>query len=55
MIVFLTVMNLRGIGESASVLAYPVYLFVGSVFLLIIAGVIKVILHGAHGDFLSWI
>lgn len=46
MIVFLTVMNLRGIGESASVLAYPVYLFVGSVFLLIICGVIKVILHG---------
>ncbi|MBM7568269.1 APC family permease [Paenibacillus sacheonensis] len=46
MIVFLTVMNLRGIGESASVLAYPVYLFVGAVFLLIIAGVVKVIIHG---------
>ncbi|WP_219835512.1 APC family permease [Paenibacillus sp. R14(2021)] len=50
MIVFLTVMNLRGIGESASILAYPVYLFVGSVFLLIIAGAIKVMIHGVHGD-----
>ncbi|NBD23973.1 APC family permease [Paenibacillus glycinis] len=50
MIVFLTVMNLRGIGESASVLAYPVYLFVGAVFLLIIAGVVKFVLHGASGD-----
>ncbi|SFJ51819.1 Amino acid transporter [Paenibacillus sp. UNC496MF] len=50
MIVFLTVMNLRGIGESASVLAYPVYLFVAAVFVLIIAGVIKVIIHGANGS-----
>lgn len=50
MIAFLTVMNLRGIGESASVLAYPVYLFVAAVFVLIIAGVIKVIVHGASGN-----
>ncbi|QHW31285.1 APC family permease [Paenibacillus rhizovicinus] len=46
MIVFLTVLNLRGIGESASVLAYPVYLFVAAVLVLIVAGVIKVIIHG---------
>ncbi|SDX75292.1 APC family permease [Paenibacillus sp. CF384] len=50
MIVFLTVMNLRGIGESASVLAYPVYLFVGAIFVLIIAGVVKVIVGGVHAD-----
>ncbi|AZN39685.1 APC family permease [Paenibacillus albus] len=50
MIVFLTIMNLRGIGESASVLAYPVYLFVIAVFILIIGGVFKVIVHGVHSD-----
>ncbi|REE66950.1 amino acid transporter [Paenibacillus taihuensis] len=50
MIVFLTIMNLRGIGESASVLAYPVYLFVFAVFVLIVAGVIKVMIHGVHSD-----
>lgn len=50
MIVFLTVMNLRGIGESASILAFPVYLFVTAVIVLIVAGVVKVILHGPHSD-----
>lgn len=50
MIVFLTIMNLRGIGESASVLAYPVYLFVIAVFILIIGGVFKVVVHGVHSD-----
>ncbi|SEO49637.1 APC family permease [Paenibacillus sp. OV219] len=50
MIIFLTIMNLRGIGESASVLAYPVYLFVIAVFVLIIAGVFKVIVYGVHSD-----
>lgn len=41
MILFLTIMNLRGITESAAVLAYPVYLFVGAVFILIIAGLFR--------------
>ncbi|WP_308637991.1 APC family permease [Paenibacillus silvisoli] len=50
MIVFLTVMNLRGIGESASVLAYPVYLFVAAIFVLIIGGVFKLLTGGVHAD-----
>lgn len=41
MIVFLTIMNLRGVTESASVLAIPIYLFVIAIFVLIITGVIR--------------
>ncbi|BBH22229.1 amino acid permease [Paenibacillus baekrokdamisoli] len=48
MILFLTVMNLRGIGESASILAIPVYLFVIAIFILIISGVIKILTVGVH-------
>lgn len=48
MILFLTIMNLRGVTESASVLAIPVYLFVISIFVLIISGVIKYAIGGIH-------
>ncbi|WP_225999220.1 APC family permease [Paenibacillus sp. BJ-4] len=48
MIIFLTIMNLRGVTESASVLALPIYLFVVSIFVLIISGVIHYIAGGAH-------
>ncbi|MEK8132517.1 APC family permease [Paenibacillus filicis] len=48
MIVFLTVMNLRGVTESASVLAVPIYLFVIAVFVLIASGVIKYLTGGIH-------
>ncbi|UUZ85312.1 APC family permease [Paenibacillus sp. P26] len=41
MIVSLTVLNLRGITESASILMYPVYLFVLAIFILIIGGIIR--------------
>ncbi|MGG1598157.1 APC family permease [Paenibacillus naphthalenovorans] len=50
MILFLTIMNLRGITESASVLALPVYLFVVAIFVLIISGVIKYISGGGHAE-----
>ncbi|MFD1887253.1 APC family permease [Paenibacillus wenxiniae] len=46
MIVFLTVMNLRGVTESASVLAIPIYLFVVAIFFLIISGMIKYMTGG---------
>ncbi|GGJ03278.1 APC family permease [Paenibacillus hunanensis] len=46
MIVFLTIMNLRGVTESASVLAIPIYLFVVAIFFLIISGVIKYMTGG---------
>ncbi|MGN7356476.1 APC family permease [Paenibacillus sp. SAF-054] len=48
MIVFLTILNLRGVTESASVLAIPVYLFVISIFVLIIAGIFRYAAGGIH-------
>ncbi|GGG13497.1 APC family permease [Paenibacillus abyssi] len=50
MILFLTIMNLRGITESASVLAIPVYLFVIAIFVLIVSGVFKYITGGIHAE-----
>ncbi|SDT25048.1 Amino acid transporter [Paenibacillaceae bacterium GAS479] len=47
-ILFLTLMNLRGVTESASVLAIPIYLFVISIFILIISGTIRYFTGGAH-------
>lgn len=41
MIAVLTILNLRGITESASILAYPVYLFIFAVFILIISGIFQ--------------
>jgi amino acid transporter len=46
MIVFLTIMNLRGVTESASVLAIPIYLFIFSIAILIISGGIKFLAGG---------
>jgi len=48
MITFLTLMNLRGITESASVLALPVYLFVISIFVLIVCGIVHYAAGGIH-------
>ncbi|MBB6672090.1 APC family permease [Cohnella nanjingensis] len=50
MIVFLTVMNLRGVTESASVLAIPIYLFVFAIFVLIVSGIVKYLTGGIHAD-----
>lgn len=49
-ILILTIINLRGVTESASFIAIPVYLFVFSIFVLIIAGVYKYITGGAHAE-----
>lgn len=38
-VVLITLLNLRGVTESASILAYPVYLFVLALFILIGAGI----------------
>ncbi|WP_276352378.1 APC family permease [Cohnella caldifontis] len=54
MIAFLTVMNLRGITESASVLAIPVYLFVAAIFVLIVSGFVKYLTGGVHADVPEW-
>ncbi|AEI40013.1 APC family permease [Paenibacillus mucilaginosus] len=42
-VIFITLLNLRGVTESASVLAYPVYLFVLALFILIGAGLYNII------------
>lgn len=49
-ILFLTLLNLRGVTESASVLAIPIYLFVVSIFVLIISGVVRYLTGGTHPD-----
>lgn len=41
-VIFLTLLNLRGVTESASILAYPVYLFVLALFILIGTGLFNV-------------
>ncbi|MDP4161892.1 MAG: APC family permease [Bacillota bacterium] len=42
-IVFITILNLRGVTESASFLAYPVYLFVLALFVLIGVGIYRIL------------
>ena len=42
-VVFITILNLRGVTESASILAYPVYLFVLALFILIGVGIYNVV------------
>ncbi|MBS4174625.1 APC family permease [Bacillus sp. FJAT-49736] len=42
LVILITILNLRGLTESASILAYPVYLFVIAIIFLIIVGIYKV-------------
>ena len=42
-VLFITLLNLRGVTESASILAYPVYIFVISMAILIGVGIWKVV------------
>jgi amino acid transporter len=41
-VILITILNLRGVTESASILAYPVYLFVLALFILIVVGVYNI-------------
>lgn len=43
LVIIITILSLRGITESASILAYPVYLFVIALVILLGAGVVKII------------
>jgi amino acid transporter len=52
LVVFITIINLRGVRESGSVFAIPTYFFVCSAFLLIIVGLFKAyVLH--HQPFMG--
>src|SRR6202046_4754351 len=47
-LVIVTILNLRGVREAGSVFAVPTYLFVGTLLITIVAGVIRVVLSGGH-------
>jgi len=54
LVIFITVVNLRGVRESGSIFAIPTYIFIGSALLLIIVGSIKSFLlehHHVFGNF----
>ncbi|KYD07407.1 APC family permease [Heyndrickxia sporothermodurans] len=42
LVILITILNLRGLTESASVLAYPVYLFVFALVMMIFVGMFKI-------------
>lgn len=46
LVVLITLINLRGVRESGSILAFPTYFFVATALLLIIVGVIKAFVVG---------
>lgn len=54
-VLVITLLNLRGITESAAVMAYPAYLFVLALLILIVGGVWRIVAGlepaGAHGTF----
>ena len=47
-LIVITILNLRGVREAGSVFAVPTYLFVGTILITIIAGVVRVVLSGGH-------
>lgn len=51
-VVFITILNLRGITESASILAYPVYLFILALFILIGVGLYNIITGKVSPDYI---
>lgn len=50
LVILVTILNLRGITESASILAYPVYLFVIALFILIGVGLFNIITGNVSPD-----
>src|SRR5215467_9830746 len=41
LVIFITIVNLRGVRESGSIFAIPTYVFIGSALLLIVVGIFK--------------
>ncbi|WP_407311623.1 APC family permease [Desulfosporosinus sp. SB140] len=46
-ILFMSIINLRGLKESAKVFALPVYIYIFSIFALVSVGIIHVLIYGA--------
>ena len=49
-VILITILNLRGVTESASILAYPVYLFVLALFILIGVGIYHILTGGVSPE-----
>jgi amino acid transporter len=47
-LIVITILNLRGVRDAGLAFAVPTYLFVGTLLITIIAGVIRVLLSGGH-------
>jgi len=47
-LIVITILNLRGVREAGLVFAVPTYLFVGTLLITIVAGVLRVLLNGGH-------
>jgi amino acid transporter len=47
-LIVITVVNLRGVREAGVVFAIPTYLFVGTLLVTIVAGVVRVLVSGGH-------
>ncbi|MCU1302430.1 MAG: Amino acid permease [Candidatus Sulfotelmatobacter sp.] len=47
-LVIITILNLRGVREAGTVFAIPTYLFVGTLLITIVAGILRVLLSGGH-------
>jgi amino acid transporter len=47
-LIVITILNLRGVREAGSAFAIPTYLFVGTLVITIVAGVVRVLLSGGH-------
>lgn len=48
-LIFMVVVNLRGIRESGTIFAAPTYVFIASILLLLGVGIFKIVLLGASG------
>jgi len=47
-LIVITVLNLRGVREAGSAFAVPTYLFVGTLLITIVAGILRVLVNGGH-------
>src|SRR5271155_1643510 len=47
-LVVITILNLRGVREAGTVFAIPTYLFVGTILITIVAGIVRVLASGGH-------
>src|SRR6266852_1793433 len=47
-LLIITILNLRGVHDAGIAFMLPTYLFVGTLLILIVAGVVRVILSGGH-------